>query len=313
VTSREDRSRGAILGVLVGDALGVPVEGMGRDEFRHVEGMQSGGSHGMPAGTWSDAGSLTLLTLESLVAMKGFDAADLGDRFLRWHFNRHWTARRVALGIGFTTREAIVRIREGKPAADAGLTDEDNNGSGSLKRMLPIVLHAHARGLSPRDTGDLVHRASKITHAHPRAMLCCGLYALFLRALLEGKTAGDALEAMRTGAVELYASDPWNQEYRAVQNLMERNPRFLDRYDVKSSGYVVETLEAAIWCVLQRAELPAAVLEAVNLGGDSDGVAAVTGSLSGAIEGAGAIPEAWRKELARIDEIEELVARFLVL
>src|SRR4051794_22229269 len=123
MTSSSGRARGGILGVLVGDALGVPVEGLGRDGFPHVDGMRGGGSHGMPPGTWSDAGSLTLCTIESLVAMKGFDPTDLGDPILRWHFNRHWTARRVALGIGFTTREAIVKIREGKPAADAGLTD----------------------------------------------------------------------------------------------------------------------------------------------------------------------------------------------
>jgi ADP-ribosylglycohydrolase len=294
----------------MGDALGVPVEGMGRDEFEPVTNMRGGGSHGQPPGTWSQSGSTTLLTIESLLEKGGLDEADLGDRLVRWLFNRHWTARRVTFAHGFTTREAIVRIREGKRVGETGLADEESNGNGSLVRALPIVLFAHGRGLAPRETIDLVHRASKMTHAHPRAQLACGLYSFIVRALLEGKSVADALESMREKAAEHYASDPWNQEYRAFQRLMERDWRFVERSDLDSSGYVVHTLEAALFCAIRHATPREALLEATNLGGDADSVAAVTGSLVGARDGAGALPEEWRAELARIDEIESLLARF---
>lgn len=305
-----DKARGALLGVLAGDALGVPVEGMGRDEFEPVTGMRGGGSHLQPAGTFSDDGSMTLCTVESLVEKKALDMADLGDRLVRFYFNRHWAARHVTFGVGFTTREAIVRMREGKLAQQAGLADEDSNGNGPLTRMAPIVLFAHARGLSPRDMTALAHDACRITHAHPRAQLVSGFYTLIARALLEGKSIPDALAFMRAQAMELYASEPWHDEYRHVQNLMERNPRFVDRFDVSSSGYCVSTLEAALWCLSRENPFKETVLEAVNLGDDTDSVGSVVGGLAGMIHGASAVPEEWRKELARLDEVEGLVGRF---
>jgi ADP-ribosylglycohydrolase len=308
-----ERVRGALLGVLVGDALGVPVEGMGRDEFEPVTGMRGGGSHLVPAGTFSDDGSMTLCTVESLVEKKDLDAADLGDRLLRFYFNRHWTARHVTFGVGFTTREAIVRIRQGKPAAEAGLDDEDSNGNGPLTRLLPLALFAHARDLSPRATVDLVHAAAKITHAHPRAQLCSGFHALLARGLLAGKSVEEAVAFMREQAGELYASEPWNQEYRHVQALMERNWRVVDRPDVASSGYIVHTLEATLWCLLRGTSFEETVLEAVNLGDDADSTASVVGGLAGIVHGAAAVPDAWRRGLARLEEIEALLDRFVAL
>ncbi|MBI3724409.1 ADP-ribosylglycohydrolase family protein [bacterium] len=308
--SLAERARGAVLGALAGDALGVPVEGMGRDEFPPVTAMRGGGSHGMPAGTFSDDGSMNLVTVESLVEKRGLDEEDLGDRLVRWLFNRHWAARRMSFGFGFTTREAIVKIHAGTPAAKAGLSEESDNGNGSLVRIFPVALLAHAREATPRETVDLAHRASAITHAHPRAKLCCGLACLLARGLLSGKSPRESVELMRSQAQDLYASDPWNSEYRHVQALMERNFQVVERHDVRSSGYCVETLEAAVWCLLREKPLEESVLEAVNLGEDADSVGAVVGALSGMIEGGAAIPEAWRKELARIDEVEALVARF---
>ena len=308
--NRAERARGAILGVLAGDALGVPVEGMGRDEFEPVTAMRGGGSHLQPAGTFSDDGSMTLCTVESLVEKKAFDANDVGDRLVRFYFNRHWTARHVMFGVGFTTREAIIRLRDGKLASQSGLDDEDSNGNGPLTRMAPVVLFAHARGLSAKETTELAHVACKITHAHPRAQLVSGFYSLIARALLDGRSVADALAYMRAQAVELYNSEPWHDEYRHVQNLMERNPRNIDRHDVKSSGYCVDTLEAALWCLAREKPLHDTVLEAVNLGEDSDSVGSVVGGLCGMIHGATAVPDDWRLTIARIEEVEALIAKF---
>jgi ADP-ribosylglycohydrolase len=307
------RVRGGVLALLAGDALGVPVEGMGRDEFEPVTAMRGGGSHGQPPGTWSDAGSLTLITIESLLEKGDLDETDLADRFVRWLFNRHWTARRVTFKVGFTTREGIVAFREGKPAQKSGLVEEDSNGNGSLMRMLPLAALAHARNLDVKATTDLAHRASRITHAHPRAMLACWLYSLLVRGVLDGLSLKDALARMRGQAAEVYGTDPWNDQYASVQGLMEREWRFVERSDLKSSGYVVHTFEAALWCALMKPSLRDAVLEAVNLGEDTDTVAAVTGSLAGLLHGPAAVPDEWRKELARLDEIEPLLDRFVGL
>jgi ADP-ribosylglycohydrolase len=303
----------ALLGALVGEALGVPVEGLGRDEFEPVVSMRGGGTHQQPAGTYSSGGSMTLCTLESLLEKQDLDEADLGDRLLRFYFNRHWTARHVPLGIGFTTREAIVRIREGKKAAEAGLDDEDSNGNAPLTRLLPVALFARAKGLSPRETVALAHRAAKITHAHPRAQLCSGFYALVVRSLMDGARPEAALAFMREQAQELYASDPWNAEYRHVQGLMERGWRAVDRVDVHSDGYVVHTLEAALWCLLRGESYRECVLEAVNLGVDADSLGGIVGGLAAIAHGGvpgGGVPEEWRRELARREEIEALAVRF---
>ena len=316
-----------LLGALVGEALGVPVEGLGRDEFEPVTAMRAGGTEKLPAGTYSSGGSMTLCTVESLIAtgVRGaepraggpgdhpreqadLDEADLGDRLLRFYFNRHWTARHVTFGVGFTTREAIVRIREGKKATESGLDDEDSNGNAPLTRMLPVALLARARGLSPRETTLLAHRAAKITHAHPRAQLCSGFYALVARALMDGARPEAALAYLREQAQELYASDPWNAEYRHVQGLMEKGWRAVDRHDVRSDGYVVHTLEAALWCLLRAESYQESVLLAVNLGEDADSLGGIVGGLAAIVWGG--VPEEWRRELARREEIEALAARF---
>jgi ADP-ribosylglycohydrolase len=256
---------------------------------------------------------MTLCTVESLVEKKAFDPADLGDRLVRFYFNRHQAARHVTFGVGFTTREAIVRLREGATVAKSGLDDEDSNGNGPLTRLAPIAIFAHAKGLSPKESVELAHAACRITHAHPRAQLVSGFYTLVARSLLEGKTAKEAIDAMRAQAVELYNSDPWHAEYRHVQRLMERNLRTLERHEVDSTGYIVATFEAALWCLLREQPFAETVLEAVNLGDDSDSVGSVTAGLAGMTHGAEAVPEAWKKELARIDEIVALLASFVAL
>jgi ADP-ribosylglycohydrolase len=306
-----ERAAGALLGALVGDALGVPVEGMGRDEFEPVTTLRGGGSHRQPAGTYSSGGAMTLCTVVSLLEKGGLDEADLGDRLVRFYFNRHWTGRHVTFGVGFTTREAIVRIREGKRAAEAGLGDEDSNGNAPLTRLLPVALFAVAHGLSPGETLELAHRAAKVTHAHPRAQLCSGFYTLVASALLGGASPQTALASMRERAQELYASDPWDSEYRHVQALMERDFHAVERHEVRSDGYIVHTLEAALWCLLQGKGFRETALEAVNLGEDADSRGGVVGGLAGIVYGPAAIPEEWRRELARRDEVERLVRTFV--
>ena len=166
----KSRMKGGLWGSLVGDALGVPVEFEGRAArvADPVLGMRAYGTHRQPAGTWSDDGALLLCSVESLVE-KGFDTSDMGRRFLDWRDHGLWTAHGDVFDIGNATSQALERVRRGVPAGEAGGQDEASNGNGSLMRILPVVFAEF--GEATAVFSDKIHRASSVTHGHPRSQM----------------------------------------------------------------------------------------------------------------------------------------------
>lgn len=306
---KEERVVGGILGVVTGDALGLPVQFLSRAQIKlqPVTIMQSGGAFDTPVGTWSDDSSLTLCLTESLVEA-GYDVNDIADRFVRWYRDGYCTPFGRSFDIGHATTVAMKRLIKGVPPLEAGPVDEDSNGNGSLMRILPAVVYfAH---LPNNELVKKVCQVSQITHGHPRSQLGCCLYALLVKDLLAGKSPDVAYQNMRVKAQELFTESKLGQELKYYNRLIDGSLPQLFEDEIKSSGYVVYTLEAAIWCFLTTQSFEDAILKAVNLGIDTDTVGAIAGGLAGVYYGFSSIPENWLTQLVQYQKILDLSRKF---
>lgn len=298
--------RAALLGSAVGDALGVPVEFQGRAARKAdpVADMRAYGTHHQPAGTWSDDTSMILATMEGLARSGRCDPAAVMEEFVAWMAEGRHTPHGEVFDIGNATRAAISRAQAGTPPLQCGGSDEWSNGNGSLMRILPVAL-AHA------DDPDLVERASEIsslTHAHERSRFCCDFYCLVASELLHG----EPLEAASAFAWEaLDHRWTFSPEERPRFDALRPDRLFSrEEGEIRSGGHVVDTLEAALWCLHTEETFAAAVLRAVNLGDDTDTTGCVAGGLAGLLHGEAAIPAPWIESLARREELLQATDRF---
>jgi len=299
---RTERILGGVVGVVVGDALGLPVQFESRAEVRAhpIAGMRGHGTFDLPAGSWSDDGSMTLASTLALTE-KGFDPQSLADRFVRWYRDGEVTPFGHAYDIGNATDTAMRALMRGTPALSAGPKNEYSNGNGSLMRILPVALHVAA--WPDAELVRAVSDASRITHGHPRSQLGCVLYALVVRGLLAGATPEAACRALRDGGAAAVAGTPLEAELPAYRRVLDSGLEALPETGISGSGYVVHTLEAALWSLLTTASYEEALLRAVNLGDDTDTVGAVCGGLAGVRYGLSGIPADWRAALVRGDEV----------
>lgn len=298
-----------LLGVCVGDALGVPVEFSSRAQMKDkpVTGMQGEGSHNQPAGTWSDDSSLTFCLAESLC--HGFDLQDMADKFCAWITDGYWTPHGVAFDVGRTTLNALTDLHQGMSPEKSGETSEASNGNGSLMRILPVVYYVADR----QDMFTPAHQVSAITHAHPRSQMACGIYVALALALLNGKSPRDAYRETCELALRHYRKNSThNRELPHFKRLLEADIAALPEQQIRSGGYVVDTLEAAVWCLLTSSSYQETALKAVNLGEDTDTTAAVAGGLAGLCYGWESIPQPWIDVLARKADIFSLASRLQV-
>jgi ADP-ribosyl-[dinitrogen reductase] hydrolase len=308
--SKRDRILGGLWGSLVGDALGVPVEFQNRDARRvdPVKDMRGFGTHRQPPGTWSDDSSLLLCSADSLVHHE-FNLEDFGQRFLKWYNEELWTPHGHLFDIGNTTADAIIRLSRGIRAEGAGNDDQFSNGNGSLMRIIPVSLRF--ADLPIKQALDRVHRASAITHRHMRSQMSCGFFTLMIRELLCGADAPTAYTKTVATFREFYEQDPsWLVELDYFHLLLAEDIRSLSENEIASSGYVVHTLTASVWCLLTTSNYTDCVLKAVNLGGDTDTTGCVAGGLAGVLYGLNSIPQNWLRALARRDEINSLFNQF---
>lgn len=308
--SHKERILGGLWGAVAGDALGVPVEFEERRELRShpVSGMRGHGTHDQPPGTWSDDSSLLLCTADSLLHHE-FDTEDIGRRFVAWYHEGLWTPWNRVFDVGVATSQALARIANGVRAEVAGCDGQYSNGNGSLMRILPVALRfAH----QPTKTLlDRVHRASAITHRHVRSQMACGLYSLVIQKLLAGSNPEDAFEQGRNTFNAFYDADPyWAVELDYFRLATAEDLKTRPESEIDSSGYVVHTLTASLWCLLTSRNYQECVLKAVNLGEDTDTTGCVAGGLAGMTYGLQCIPGEWTRQLARYEELERLFNRF---
>jgi ADP-ribosylglycohydrolase len=316
-TRLKDQILGGILGLAVADALGVPVEFQSRESLRRnpVTEMRGHGTYNQPPGTWSDDTSLTLCLLDSL-ANKKIDYADIMQKFQSWSDKGEYTAHGKVFDIGIATRRALQRFRNGTEPLQCGGTSEQDNGNGSLMRILPIAFYLHTFYGEDFTNDDeavgIIHHVSSLTHAHKRSLIACGVYLIIAKTLL-GKSADlkNAILSSLEKAKEFYESkNDYAGELKHYKRIFKDDFAKLPEEEIRSSGYVVDTLEAALWCLLNTDNYKDCVLKAVNLGEDTDTVAAIAGSLAGMFYGVAAIPKEWLHKLARRDYIEELCVDF---
>ena len=295
--------KSVILGHTVADALGVPAEFMDRQTLSlyPVTDMEGYGTYELPKGCWSDDTSMSLAALESLSGSLDFD--DIMLKLGEWYYEGKYTPMGDTFDIGNTCSIAIDNyciLR--KDYTECGLTDENSNGNGSLMRIHPFVLYAYCAKMSQSECIGLVHVASALTHAHERSRIGCGIYSFVLRYLLECPDKSSVISALNEA--KAYYSDC--AELSHYERLFAPNFSTLNTDDIKSTGYIVDTLEAAIWCLLTTDSYEECVLRAVNLGYDTDTVAAVAGGLAGALYGYEAIPKKWLNDLKRVEYIENM-------
>jgi ADP-ribosylglycohydrolase len=306
-----ERILGALWGAVAGDALGVPVEFQSRQSLRinPVTGMRGFGTHRQPAGTWSDDSSLLLCTVDSLISCGGFNPVDLGQRFVRWESFGYWTPHGDVFDVGVATSQAISCLARGMSPEEAGGNDEYSNGNGSLMRILPIAIWF--RESLDEELAVYAQRASALTHRHARSQMACALYCLMIKRLLAGENPENAFEGARKSFGRIYESAPFVQERVHFQFLEIGRLSSATEMEIESSGYVMHTLTASIWCLLTSNSFEDTVVEAVNLGGDTDTTGCVAGGLAGAYYGMRSIPEIWKSTLAREQSLTALFAQFI--
>lgn len=294
-----------LIGTAVGDALGVPVEFQPRGYLKAnpVTDMREYGTHEQPNGTWSDDTSLMLCLAECM--REGLDSNTLAQKFIAWKNDNLWTPHGWVFDIGIGTRIAIERLENGMTPELAGGFDEMDNGNGSLMRILPLVLHIIDLDIDKRY--DWTKKVSSITHAHVRSVMACFYYLEFAKKIIEGKDKFQAYNELQSELTQYFEQRKINPiEIHKLHRLLNDDISKVEEGNIKSSGYVIDTLEAAVWCVLTTNNYKDAVLKAVNLGHDTDTTGAVTGGLAALIYGIDAIPKEWINTLARKDDIMNL-------
>lgn len=308
IQSRTSTVVAGIVGLAVGDALGVPVEFESRTSLDRdpVTSMREFGTHNQPAGTWSDDTSLTLCLAESLCET-GVDFHDQAQRFVGWLMRAEWTPHGRVFDVGHTTSDAIFALDSGVEPTAAGPTSEFSCGNGSLMRILPVAFYlAYAE---PQQRIHTAMQCSRLTHGHVRCQLACALFVEVAASIVRGRTIEDAVEMAQTQLKEIIESR-YATELKPFERLLSPGIEQHDRSKISGSGYVIDCLEASLWCAIRAKDYSEGVLEAVNLGDDTDTTGAVAGALLGLRFGIGGIPAPWIDSLARKNDILALANRF---
>lgn len=299
----QQRVEGAIYGHLAGDALGVPYEFRRPEDLPLEISWAGGGSHGQPAGTYSDDGALMLCTMASLLDMDGFDPNDMGRRFVAWFDEGYMAAGGKVFDYGRATMAAISGLRTGLDAMCTGQGGEYDNGNGSLMRMVPVSLWTSTYPLEQQVS--ISHDCSRITHAHVRSQVCCALYSLLMRHVLSGSRPETGWEAAVASLGRLYSrSERWPDACSRELELV------VDYRDASGSGYVVDSLRSSLMCLFGGDDYQSVVRAAVRLGRDTDTTACIAGGLAGAMFGLGSIPRDWRDGLRLDDRQREMIEEF---
>lgn len=305
--SREDRLRGGIFGLLIGDALGVPYEfhsaqnipPIAEIEFEPPDYFRRAHA-GVPAGTWSDDGAQALILLDSLLEKGKLDLAHFANSLVAWYDRGFMTPDGVVFDVGIQTSNAIRELKSGIDPSLSGGIDEYSNGNGSLMRTLPLALWH--KGSDEELLADSF-KQSGVTHGHPRSRICCGVYCLWARYTLQE------------------SPDPWAQAIKKFNEIFdEDSPERVEfetkvippntEYEIRGNGYVVSSLRAAKWA----SDLPSyeeAVKKAISLGEDTDTTACIAGGIAGLKYGVTGIPERWIDGLRGKEIVESLVDRLL--
>ncbi len=292
--TREDRFRGALLGLACGDAVGTTLEFKPRGSFEPLTDMVGGGPFSLKAGQWTDDTSMALCLAESLLSTNTCDPHDQMTRYANWYKWGYWSSTGSCFDIGIATREAIERFLKTGEAL-AGSPDPRSAGNGSLMRLVPVAM----RYAGDEDIlQEMAALSSRTTHGAEECIEACKLFAVALSRALSGC---DKAQILDLASLPLHSPK--------IRQIAQG--RYLDKsaQQIRGTGYVVDSLEAALWCVSHHDNFRDTVLAAANLGDDADTTAAIAGQLAGAISGEEGIPQPWLERLCMVGDIRDLAMR----
>lgn len=303
--------KNSLYGFIVGDAMGVPVEFEDREKLinKPVTSMLGYGSHDVEAGVYSDDTSMTLATMDSIIKQNGIiNYNDIADKFCNWVNNNEYTATNKVFDIGMTTKYALIKYFNNKiDATMCGGTNINENGNGSLMRMLPIALYCFYKNIKgDNEIFTLVKNSSSITHAHDISILGCYIYVRYVISLLETKNKISSYNFIKKLDYSMFIEEV-KLEYSRI---LFSDISTLNINDINSSGYVVDTLEAVFWIILNCSSYNESIIGAINLGGDTDTIGAITGSIAGILYGYDNISKRWISKLKNKDYIDEIIIKF---
>lgn len=297
-----------MMGVVVGDALGMPVQFVSREELRQnpVKTMEGYGTYNMPPGTWSDDSSMALATLVSIRENRGIDCNDIMERFVAWNLYGEYTPAGKSFDQGNTCMEAICNYMWKQDTTTCGKTGEWANGNGALMRIMPVCLYAYEKmncgAWTEEEAMEQVQQVAALTHNHLRSHIACVMYCYMVRSILD--ETGTLRERLQKGVDDTMRY--YHKDISTYVELAHYGRLFhLDEFatckeeNIKSTGYVVDSLEAALWSLLTTESLEEALLRAVNLGDDTDTVGAIAGGLAALYYRYESAPEEWRSRIIK--------------
>lgn len=298
-----------IIGLAIGDTMGVPIEFVDRKILLNnpVTQMLENGSHKVPKGCWSDDTSMTLAIMNSIINAKSINVNDIADRFLKWFRNAEYTATGNVFDIGRTTLQALAKYELKIDIANkCGENNKFSNGNGSLMRILPIAYYCFYKHLNNKEVLKIVSDVSSITHRHQLSILGCYIYVQFAIELLKGKYCKVAYKNIKKLDYTNFAKEIVNK----YERILKKDISKYKLEEIKSTGYVVDTLEANLWVFMNTKTYNEAIIGAINLGGHTDTIGACTGGLAGIYYGIDNIKNEWKKNILRYNYIIDLCNKF---
>lgn len=302
--------KNGIIGFVVGDVLGVPVEFMTREKLRKnpVVDLREYGTHNQPLGSWSDDTSMTLATMDSIIHKEEIDTTDIENRFLNWYRKNEYTPLGKVFDIGRTTIQALakyeLKLDEAKNCGEEG---EYSNGNGSLMRMIPIAYYIYYKKIKDdKEIYNIVKDVSSITHRHEVSILGCYIYVSFILGLLNGLEKEQVYNNTKKMNYNYFSKD----SLKRYDRILKGDITALNLDDINSDGYIVNTLECVLYMFLKSNDYNTTILEGVNLGNDTDTIGSCLGGLLGLYYGLDSIKESWRKNIIKYDYIIDLCNKF---
>ena len=273
----KDRRRGTLIGLAVGDALGAAVEFKSPGSFKPVAGYRDGGPHRLEAGEWTDDTSMALALADS-IATAGWDLNDQANRYVEWWKKGKYSVNDYCFDIGYTTRMALSNYLDNKNALASGDTSERASGNGSIMRLAPVpIRYVEHYPHNIEELSRLAEESSIPTHASDQCRSACRYLATVLAALIQGEDRQAVLSPTWKPLQHLNEIKPLHP---TIQTVAQGSFRDKQPPAIQGSGWVVKSLEAALWAFHDASSFEEAVLRAVNLGDDADTTGAICGQLS---------------------------------
>ena len=303
-------SRAGVIGLIVGDAMGVPLEFYKREILMQnpTTEMKGYGSHDVPKGSWSYDSSMTLATMDAIIKDGCINYNTIATNFLEWMKNAKYTPTDRVFDIGRTCLRGIAKFESKQEVAEkCGGTSEMDNGNGSMMRILPLIYYCYSKNMNEKEVYDIVKNVSSITHGHEISIMGCFIYVMYGIELLNNRNLVQAYKKIKKIKYNTYFSEETINRY---ERILKKN---IDKYsldEIKSTGFIIDTLEATLWVLLNTNSYNQSIIGAINLGNDTDTVGACVGGLAGIYYEFENINRTWQSDLLKYDYIVDLCNKF---